>query len=79
MEHFGTPFPEQVFQRVCAFDQLPTEALVNVDVVAAITQRSKPSIWRDVTEGRLASPVKLGPNSSRWRVGDVRRYLKGGE
>ncbi len=79
MEHFGTPFPETIFQRVCAFDHLPSEALVNVDVVAAVAHRSKPSIWRDVKEGRLASPIKLGPNATRWRVSDVRLFLKGGE
>jgi predicted DNA-binding transcriptional regulator AlpA len=79
MDQSGTQISEAILERVRTFTQLPTEALVNVDVVSALAHRSKPSIWRDVNEGRLASPIKIGPNSTRWRAGDVRRYLNGGE
>lgn len=54
------------------FSFLPDCALVPMPVVCAITGRSPTSIRRDVAAGRLARPVKVGPNCSRWRASDVR-------
>jgi predicted DNA-binding transcriptional regulator AlpA len=59
------------------FDLLPDTAFIDLKVVSVICDRSPSSIQRDVKEGRLASPIKIGPNAVRWRVGDVRRFLKG--
>lgn len=58
-------------------DQLPASALVSARQLQALAQRSRVSLWRDVREGRLADPVRLGANSIRWTVEDVRRYLSG--
>lgn len=54
------------------FGALPDCALVALPVVCAITGRSPASIWRDVKDGRCPAPVKAGPRSTRWRVGDLR-------
>ena len=59
------------------FPYLPDAALIDVRVVSALLGRSRASIWRDVGQGRIACPVKVG-HSTRWRVGDVRGLLKGG-
>ena len=67
-----------VVERITVFDDLPDSALVNVSEIQALAGRSRASIWRDVREGRLAQPHKVGPNSTRWYVRDVRRYLNGG-
>jgi predicted DNA-binding transcriptional regulator AlpA len=59
------------------FDVLPENAFVDNKVVCAVCDRSPSSIQRDVRAGRLAPPVKIGPNAVRWRVGAVRQFLDG--
>ena len=54
------------------FDSLPDSAHVRLPVVAALHGISDPTVWRWVKSGRLPSPVKLGPNTTGWRVGDLR-------
>jgi predicted DNA-binding transcriptional regulator AlpA len=65
-------------ERITVFDDLPNGALIDVSEISALACRSRASIWRDVHDGRLSQPHKVGPNATRWYVGDVRRYLKGG-
>ena len=76
-----TNFPrkQKATERICGFDELPDGALTNVSEISFLAGRSNASIWRDVNHGRLAKPHKVGPNATRGYVGDVRRYLKGGE
>jgi hypothetical protein len=57
----------------------PDDAFVDLKVVCALRCRSPSSTLRDVKAGRLAPPIKIAPNASRYRVGDVRDSLKGGE
>lgn len=66
------------FDHVTAFDDLPDTALIDVHTITALAQRSRASLWRDVQAGRLSQPVAIGPRTRRWRVADVRAYLKGG-
>jgi predicted DNA-binding transcriptional regulator AlpA len=77
----STPRPSKAEVRLSKkleqFDTLPEDAFVDNKVVCAVCDRSASSIQRDVKAGRLAAPVKIGPNAVRWRVGDVRRFLKG--
>jgi len=37
---------------------------------------SRATLWRMVKEFRFPAPHKLGPNTTAWRVGDVRNYLQ---
>lgn len=61
------------------FPSLPDEALINIQVLSILLGgRSKASIWRDVAQGRLASPVKIG-GSSLFTVGNVRALLRGSD
>lgn len=62
---------------VLDLDHLPAGALISARQLQALAQRSRTSLWRDVREGRLARPVKLGAHAIRWRVADARRYLAG--
>jgi predicted DNA-binding transcriptional regulator AlpA len=66
-----------IFERIAVFDDRPDGALTDVSEISALACRSRASIWRDVNHGRLAKPHKVGPNATRWYVGDVRVYLKG--
>lgn len=64
-------------ERIKVFDDLPSSALLSINEISAMACRSNASIWRDVKAGRLPQPLKIGAGSSRWHVGDVRRYLNG--
>ena len=68
---------QSVIERITTFDDMPDSALLNVRELVALGVGSPATIWRDVQSKRLASPIKIGPNRTRWRVGDVRRFLEG--
>jgi predicted DNA-binding transcriptional regulator AlpA len=34
----------------------------------------RPTVWRWVSEGRLPAPVRLGPNTTRWRLIDIEEH-----
>ena len=57
------------------FDSLPSLALINIDVVCALSGRSPASVWRDAASGRLPAPLRVGSHSTRWRAGEIRRAL----
>jgi predicted DNA-binding transcriptional regulator AlpA len=79
LESTPPPQPTNLPVRVQQFDMLPDSALMNVGEVSLLSGKSIATLWRDVQAERIAHPIKIGPNSTRWRVGDVRRFLKGGE
>jgi predicted DNA-binding transcriptional regulator AlpA len=64
--------------RLEALTSLPAEALVSAKEISLLAGRSRASLWRDVQAGRLPKPIAIGPQARRWRVADVRAYLKGG-
>ena len=68
---------ERLARELELFDSKPDDALVDSKLVCAVCDRSPSSVQRDVKAGRLAPPIKIGPNAVRWRVGDVRRFLEG--
>jgi len=35
---------------------------------------SRNTIWRWTKEGRLPSPVRLGPGCTRWRLADIEQW-----
>lgn len=63
------PFPAALAQ----FDDLPDSAHVRALVVAGLHGVSVATVWRWVQAGRLPAPIKLGPNTTAWRVRDLRR------
>jgi predicted DNA-binding transcriptional regulator AlpA len=71
--------PVDQLKRVRDFDQLPASALLDLKEIKFLSGRSSASLWRDVIRGSLPRPISIGPNSSRWRVADVRIFLKGEE
>jgi predicted DNA-binding transcriptional regulator AlpA len=75
------PTPSSALQnlpaRVQQFDVLPDSALMNVHEISLLSGKSTATLWRDVKNNRLAAPIKIGPNSTRWRVGAVRCFLEG--
>lgn len=55
------------------FDSLPDSANVRLPIVAALNGISAPTVWRWVKAGRIPNPKKLGPNTTAWNVGELRR------
>ncbi len=51
--------------------------LIDIDDLAAVTKRSKPSLWRDLEAGKLPRELRLS-RSVRFRLRDVRRWLEVG-
>lgn len=69
------PAAARIPDALAAFPHLPDEAFVDIKVVCAVTSRSSASTWRDVKAGRLPAPYKIGPRSTRWKVGELRAAL----
>ena len=66
------------------FDQTPDSAYLRERQLVGDTRDpncpkllpvSRATLWRMVREDRFPAPYKLGPNTTAWRCGDVRRYL----
>jgi predicted DNA-binding transcriptional regulator AlpA len=59
------------------FDQLPDSAHVRQPVVEALFGYSSSTVWRRVRDGLLPKPERLGPRTTAWNVGKLRRALRG--
>ena len=61
---------------LAAFNSLPDLALIDVRTYALLLGCSENTIWRRVRAGILPSPIRVSPQQTRWRVGDVRQALE---
>lgn len=68
---------DRLYAALHRFPHLPDDAHIDMRVFSSLCCRSAASLWRDLALGRIPQPVRFGPNCTRWRVGDVRAYLKG--
>jgi len=60
------------------FDSLPDSALIDVQAIATYLSRGVSTIWRDLKlDPDFPRPVRLSARCTRFRVGDVRRYIAG--
>lgn len=57
------------------FDYLPDSANVRVDVAADLLGISTVTAWRWCKNGRLPKPLKLGANTTRLNVGELRASI----
>lgn len=57
------------------FDSLPDSALIDVRVYARLLSCSPNTIWRRANAKILPAPIRISPQQTRWRVGDVRQAL----
>ena len=53
------------------------DRLLTLKDVMAITQLSKPSLYRQIHEGLSQNLLRSGPRSSRWRASDIDHWLEG--
>lgn len=68
---------DRLMKTLTNFSSLPDDVLVDIKIVTRVIDRSPSSVWRDVRHKRLAAPVRAGAQSSKWRVGDIRKVLRG--
>jgi len=60
------------------FDDLPDAAHVRLPVVAALYATSQSNVWRWIKRGLVPPPRKLGPQTTVWNVGELRKALANG-
>lgn len=60
-------------EKLSRYHLLPDDAFVSIEVLCALRERSRASIWRDIRDGNCPPPVKIGSRCTRWRVGDLRK------
>jgi predicted DNA-binding transcriptional regulator AlpA len=68
----GGPPPD-----LTSLHSLPDDALVGVDLVAALLGVSERHIWRLNDRNAIVAPLRLGA-VRRWRLGDLRQWLRDG-
>jgi prophage regulatory protein len=56
---------------------LPDVGYVRLPTVLRVIPIGKTSWWEGVRKGRYPKPVKLGPNTTAWRVEDIRALIGG--
>lgn len=57
------------------FDSLSDQAFVRLPVVVELYSTSPSNVWRWVKRGIIPQPKKLGPQTTVWNVGELRRSL----
>ena len=61
---------------VSHFDQLPNSALIAINALAAVMGKGISTAWRDVgNDPDFPRPIRLSAGCTRFRVGDIRKYL----
>lgn len=59
------------------FDRLPDQAMVPTGVFAAVINVGDSTVWRRTKlEPDFPKPIRLGIRCTRWRVGDIRAFIK---
>ncbi len=57
------------------FNVLPDSALIDVALVALLFDCSTNTVWRRSKVGILPAPIRVSPQQTRWRVGEIRQAL----
>ena len=56
---------------------MPKLQMLRRNQVEAQTGLSKSSLYRRMAEGRFPQPVRVGPQSVRWRTAEIEAWLAG--
>jgi predicted DNA-binding transcriptional regulator AlpA len=67
--------PSKLLTALANFPQMPDEAFVAQPVVESLYSCSAATVWRMVKAKSIPQPHKTGPNSTRWKVGELRAAL----
>lgn len=55
---------------------LPETGYIRLPTVLRLIPVGKTTWWNGVKSGRFPRPVKLGPNTTAWRVEDIKTFIK---
>jgi prophage regulatory protein len=55
---------------------LPDTGFVRLPQVLTVIPVSKSSWWEGVKAGKYPQPIKLGPNTTAWKVSDIRALIQ---
>lgn len=55
---------------------LPQEGFVREPIVLNVLGISSSTLWRRIKAGAYPRPIKLAPNTSAWRVKDIRTLIE---
>ena len=58
-----------------AITDLPDEALVDIETVTNLIAMRRTWLYDEIKAGLFPAPLKIG-TASRWRLGDVRAWLR---
>lgn len=56
--------------------RLPDTGFVRLPAILGVFPVSRSTWWDGVKNGKYPAAVKLGPNTTAWRVDDIRRLLE---
>jgi predicted DNA-binding transcriptional regulator AlpA len=56
----------------------PSDQLLRIDEVLAMTHIGKSSWWAGVKSGKFPKPIKLGERTRRWRLNDILELTRHG-
>lgn len=57
------------------FSELPDEAFITINLVCDVSGKRTTSIYAAIKDGQFPPPERFGSRCSRWRVGEIRRWL----
>lgn len=60
---------------LAVIDTLPDLALIDVRVLALLLGCSENTVWRRARAGLLPAAIRVSPQQTRWRLGEVRKAL----
>lgn len=65
--------------QISRFEDLPDEARVSADTLSVLMDVHLNTVWRRAKKDpTFPKPIKLGNRCTRFRVGDIREFMKGG-
>ncbi|MDI3510818.1 MAG: hypothetical protein PWQ61_1583 [Betaproteobacteria bacterium] len=64
--------------QISNFETLPDEARVSAETFAVLMDVHENTVWRRAkNDPSFPKPIKLGTRCTRFRVGDIRAFMKG--
>lgn len=58
------------------FGKIPADGYIRLEAILSVIPVGKSTWWRKVKKGEFPKPVKLGPNTTAWKVQDIRRLME---
>jgi len=76
MQHGSPILPATGFIRLTQIVGTPADPKRKLPAAQGLFPVSRSTWWAGVRTGRFPQPVKLGPNTTAWRVEDIRDLIE---